>query len=397
MAPAARAAAAGALALGVAAMMQLFGHPQGHAFVQSLPGPRSPGGRPSQSPRPLVGSLDMAAPNFTSQRPAMLPIFAMVACAAAAMRAQVVRRAKGKPQSTSGIRVRKPKNNALRNCSIATFEECTAKERYEPLTYMYRRKFARPTHRPIRMATRTARESGHKYRSELSKKVGHNHARMYRIIDFARQKRDTFGTIQTIEYDPYRNSRICLVKFEDGEYRYVLHAMGYFIGQQIISSEDAPVFVGNAMPIDNIPIGTMVHNIEMNAGMGAGIARAAGTAATVLSHNQRFTTIKMPSSEVRLIPKNSWCTVGKVGRPEASLIKLGKAGKSRHLGFTPHVRGSAKNACDHPHGGGEGRSPIGHKHPMTPFGVCAKGMTTRRPQVSDRRILIKRKKKSGRA
>eukprot|EP00931_Biecheleriopsis_adriatica_P078677 TRINITY_DN520_c0_g1_i1.p1 TRINITY_DN520_c0_g1~~TRINITY_DN520_c0_g1_i1.p1 ORF type:complete len:414 (+),score=64.95 TRINITY_DN520_c0_g1_i1:111-1244(+) len=377
-------------------MLQLFGRHQGPTFVQSLAGSRATGGRQSQFLRPSAGLLDMAAPDFTSQRPAVLPIFAMVACAAAAMRAQVMRRAKGKPQTTSGIRVRKPKNNALRNCSIATFEELTCKQRYEPLTYMYRRKFARPTGSPIQMATRTIRESGHKYRGAQLPK-GNRHARMYRIIDFAREKRDVFGSIQTIEYDPYRNARICLVKFEDGEFRYVLHAMGYFIGQQVISSTDAPVFVGNAMPIDKVPIGTMVHNIEMRAGQGAGIARAAGTAATVLSHGPKYTTVKMPSSEVRLIPAASWCTIGKVGRPEASLIKLGKAGKSRHLGFTPHVRGSAKNACDHPHGGGEGRSPIGHRHPKTPFGKCAKGMTTRRPQWSDRQILIKRKKKSGRS
>jgi len=205
-----------------------------------------------------------------------------------------------------------------------------------------------------------------------------------------------FGTIQTIEYDPYRNARICLVKYEDGEMRYILHAVGYYVGQEVISSRDAPIFVGNAVPLDKVPIGTMVHNIEMHPDFGGAIARAAGSAAIVLSREGEYITVKMPSTEVRLLPQDSWCTIGKVGRTEAQLIKLGKAGKRRQLGFRPHVRGSAKNACDHAHGGGEGRSPIGHVHPKTKWGKCAHGMFTRRSQGSDRLILIKRKKKSGR-
>lgn len=223
------------------------------------------------------------------------------------------------------------------------------------------------------------------------------HARLYRIIDFGRTKRGMFGTIETIEYDPYRNTRVCLVKYEDGERRFILYALGFFVGQQVIASHDAPVFVGNAMPLDNVPIGTMVHNIEQAPKFGGQIARAAGTSALVLSRDDKYVTIKMPSSEVRMLPKGNWCTVGRVGRPEHCLIKLGKAGKRRQLGFRPHVRGSAKNACDHPHGGGEGRSPIGHKHPKTPYGKCALGLRTARlAKRSLKFILIRRKKKSGR-
>jgi len=321
-----------------------------------------------------------------------LPLFA-AACAALALlrRAQVARRARGKPQTTSGIRYRKPKNNALRNTSIATFEELTTRKRYNPLCFMYRRRFARPRHKPIQMATKTARESGHKYMNPTRK------ARIYRVIDFGRTKRGMFGTIETIEYDPYRNTRICLVKYEDGERRYILYAMGFFVGQQIISAPDAPIFVGNAMPLDQVPIGTMVHNIEMWPGQGGQLSRAAGTSALVLSRDSKMVTIKLPSSEVRLLHKDCWCTIGKVGRPEHQLIKLGKAGKSRQLGFRPHVRGTAKNACDHPHGGGEGRSPIGHKHPKTRYGKCALGLKTRKKQtLSHKYILIRRKKKSGR-
>lgn len=380
-------------ALAVVAMLHRWAA-QVPAFLTPNPtGLTVSGTRHFQSSQSLAGispSESMSA--VVQERPMLLPIFAAVACAASLLRTQVQRRARGKPQTTSGVRVRKPKNNALRNSSVATFEELTTKQRYEPLCHMYRRRFARPRHKPIMMATRTARESGHNY-----KLSGGNYAKKYRVIDFGRTKRDMFGKIQTIEYDPYRNARICLVKYEDGEMRYILHAVGYFVGQEVISSDDAPIFVGNAMPLDKVPLGTMVHNIEMQPGFGGQIARAAGSSATVLSRDQRYVTVQMPSREVRLIKKESWCTIGKVGRPEAQLIKLGKAGKKRHLGFTPHVRGSAKNACDHAHGGGEGRSPIGHRHPKTKFGKCAHGLRTRRTQYSDRMILIHRKKNSGRA
>jgi len=340
---------------------------------------------------PPLGARPAAA--RSAVRPS-LPLFAAAACAALALlrRAQVVRRAKGKPQTTSGIRIRKPKNNALRNTSIATFEECTTRKRYNPLCFMYKRRFARPRHKPIQMATRTARQSGHKYLS-----TGKRKARIYRIIDFGRTKRGMFGTIETIEYDPYRNTRICLVRYEDGDRRYILYALGFFVGQQVISAPDAPIFVGNALPLDQVPIGTMVHNIEMWPGHGGQLARAAGASALVLSRDEKRVTIKLPSSEVRLLSKKCWCTIGKVGRTEAQLIKLGKAGKRRQLGWRPHVRGTAKNACDHPHGGGEGRSPIGHKHPKTRYGKCALGLRTRRmKQFSKAYILIRRKKKSGR-
>lgn len=341
------------------------------------------------APREAVAPTMQAVP---AERPS-LHLFAAAACAAAALRwrSRVARRAKGKPQATSGVRIRKPKNNSLRNTSIATFEELTTRKRYEPLCFMYRRRFARPRHKPIQMATRTARQSGHKQGTTF-----HKHSKLYRIIDFGRTKRGMFGIIETIEYDPYRNTRICLVKYEDGERRFILYALGFFVGQQVIASPDAPVFVGNAMPLDQVPIGTMVHNVEMHPMKGGQLARAAGSSAIVLSKDDKFVTVKLPSSEVRLLLKECWCTVGKVGRPEAQLIKYGKAGKKRELGWRPHVRGKAKNACDHPHGGGEGRSPIGHAAPKTPFGKCNFGLRTRRRnRKSDKLILIRRKKKSG--
>eukprot|EP00930_Biecheleria_cincta_P059663 TRINITY_DN45379_c0_g1_i1.p1 TRINITY_DN45379_c0_g1~~TRINITY_DN45379_c0_g1_i1.p1 ORF type:complete len:453 (-),score=50.44 TRINITY_DN45379_c0_g1_i1:53-1270(-) len=375
------------------------GNQEGRVFLlpskQSAASKRLEAGR-GLSPVLLTGAAGKSGAAGAASRKcfvgsSLMP-FAALACAAAALRAQVIRRAKGKPQTTSGIRVRKPKNNALRNCSIATFEEITTKHRYEPLVFRYVKRFARPKGKSIHMATRTARKSGHQHTLGET-----THAMKYRIIDFGRKKRDMFGTIETIEYDPYRNTRICLIGYEDGTKMYILYALGFFVGQQIIASKDAPVFVGNAMPLDKVPIGTMVHNVEMHPERGGALVRAAGTAAIVLSREGENVSVKMPSSEVRLLSKNCWCTIGKVGRPEAQLIKLGKAGKSHHLGRTPHVRGSAKNACDHPHGGGEGRSPIGHRHPKTRFGKCAHGLVTRRKgQMSERKILIKRTRKSGR-
>jgi len=380
----------------------LLGCPSGIAFAWMFPRPlgfesvASDAPRPIAFSRPLVTAASTRTPN---RKPLPLSAFTAAVCVAAAAalrrRARVALAAKGKPQTTSGVRIRKPKNNALRNTSIATFEELTTRKRYEPLVFTLRRRYCRPKHKPICMATKTSRESGHKYRNG----PGHNTAktRKYRIIDFGRTKRGMFGTIETIEYDPFRNTRVCLVKYEDGERRFILYAMGFFVGQQVIAAPDAPVFVGNAMPLDVVPIGTMVHNVENRAGKGGVIARAAGSSCLVLSRDDQYVTVKLPSSEVRMLPKKSWCTIGKVGRGEAQLIKLGKAGKSRQLGFRPHVRGTAKNACDHPHGGGEGRSPIGHKHQKTPFGKCALGLRTMNPEKRTASfILIRRKKKSGR-
>lgn len=323
----------------------------------------------------------------------VLPFCSAMLCIATVLRhrARVVMRGKGKPMATAGIRVRKPKNNALRNTSIPTYEELTTRARYRPLTAMFRRRFARPKGKPIMMATRTCRQSGHKY---LSPK---RHAKLYRTIDFNRAKRGMYCEIETVEYDPYRHARICLVKYEDGEKRYILYAMGMFVGQQVIADLKAAPIVGNAMPLDNVPIGTQVHNVEMHPQFGGAVCRAAGTSCTVLARDDKYVTVKMPSSEVRLLHKNCWCTVGRVGRPEANLVKIGKAGRRRGHGWKPHVRGKAKNACDHPHGGGEGRSPIGHKHPRTPFGKAALGLKTKNKSRPSRRlILIEHKKKSGR-
>mmetsp|Transcript_94854 Transcript_94854/g.267973 ORF Transcript_94854/g.267973 Transcript_94854/m.267973 type:complete len:417 (+) Transcript_94854:127-1377(+) len=328
-------------------------------------------------------------------QPSPLAFFmAMAGAAAALSRARVTRKAwaKGAPQSTSGIRYRTPLGNHLRNASIATFEECTERRRYEPLVFKFGRRYARAKGGHIQMAARRSRCSGH-HSTGLGLSFT-RHARRYRVIDFGRTKRGIFGTIETIEYDPFRNARICLVKYEDGEKRYILHGLGYFVGQQVISDEQAPVFVGNAMPLSAVTIGTQVHNIEMQPGKGGALQRAAGAAATVLSKDYETVTVKLQSTEVRLLKKDCWCTIGRVGRTEANMIDKGKAGKRYQLGWRPRVHGKAKNACDHPHGGGEGHSPIGHNYPMNPFGQCIFKRTRNPKKKSSKMILIRTKRKS---
>lgn len=382
-------------AVGLFAMSHLSKQDAGN-FVQV---PRTAGLEASRFGVSQAIPSQQAKGSFTGTRSVLQGLFAAVSCTAVMLRSQVIRRAKGKPQTTAGLRIRKPMNNALRHCSIATFEELTEKKRYNPLVITIPRKYGHRAGK-ICSAARISRESGHKYKwggSQIISFKGSHKARKYRVIDFARSKRGMWAEILTVEYDPFRNARICLVKYEDGERRYILHALGYFVGQQIISAEDAPVFVGNSMPLGAVPAGTQVHNVESRPGNGGNFARGAGTSCYVLARDDEYTTVKMPGSEVRLLKNECWCTIGKVGRIEHQIIKLGKAGKSRQLGFRPHTRGKAKNAKDHPHGGGEGKSPIGHKARQTPFGKPIGLRTRRNKGPISKLILVPSWKKSGRS
>lgn len=336
---------------------------------------------------PLTGKQSSAPGK--APRPVALPLFAMAAVAARVLGARVQRKASGgRAVSGSGIRVRKPMNNALRNCSVATYEECTGDARYKPLIHKFKQALGQPKGKPIQMPAGVRRQSGKKYGYQ---------GKDYRVIDFARNKRDVFGTIETIEYDPFRSARICLVHYEDGEKRYILYASGFFVGQQVIATEDAPIFVGNALPLDKIPVGTMIHNIAFYPGKRGAIARKPGTSAIVLSRDDKFVTLKMPSGEVRMMRNDIWATVGKVGFAEHQLIKRGKASEMRALGRRPHVRGKAMNAGFHPHGGGEGKSFIGYKFRRSPYGKCIFAKTRRRnSRASEPLILIRRKRKNGR-
>ena len=216
--------------------------------------------------------------------------------------------------------------------------------------------------------------------------------KLYRIIDFKRDKFGIEGTVATVEYDPYRNCRICLVKYVDGDRRYVLQPKGLNVGDKIMSAEDGlDIKTGNAMKLKSIPVGTLVHNIELNPGQGGKFARSAGGYAQIMGRDGKYVSLRMPSSEMRYILGECLATIGTVGNEDFSNIVIGKAGRSRHLGKRPQTRGSAMNPIDHPHGGGEGKTNSG-RHPVSPWGMPTKGYKTRKKKSSDRLIITKRKK-----
>jgi large subunit ribosomal protein L2 len=219
---------------------------------------------------------------------------------------------------------------------------------------------------------------------------GGGHKKKYRIIDFKRNKYFLNGKVASIEYDPNRNTRIALIHYSDGEKRYILHPNNLKIGDNIQSGNNSTITTGNSLSLEFIPLGTLVHNIELIPKRGGQIVRAAGTSAKILAKNNNYVTIRLPSKEIRLIHKECFATVGEIGTKDAFLLQSGKAGRTRWLGKRPTVRGSAMNACDHPHGGGEGRTPIGRKKPLTPWGKSALGMKTRNKKKLSNIYIIRR-------
>jgi large subunit ribosomal protein L2 len=220
---------------------------------------------------------------------------------------------------------------------------------------------------------------------------GGGNRRKYRMIDFKRNKDGIPGKIASIEYDPCRNVFISLVNYKDGEKRYILAPLGIKVGDDVMSGPNADVKLGNCLPIVNIPVGAMIHNIEMHAGKGGAIARAAGAFASLVAKEGRYSTVRMPSGEQRLIHVDCRATIGQLGNLDSKNVVLGKAGRMRHLGRKPAVRGVVMNPCDHPHGGGEGRSPIGRSTPVSPWGQPALGYRTRKKRnKSDRFIIMRR-------
>jgi large subunit ribosomal protein L2 len=221
---------------------------------------------------------------------------------------------------------------------------------------------------------------------------GGGHKQRYRIIDFKRNKSHIEAKVASIEYDPNRNARIALLHYTDGEKRYILHPKKLEIGSIVVSGPEAPIEIGNALPLSSVPLGTSIHNVELIPGRGGQIIRSAGTSAQVVAKDGNFVTLRMPSGEVRLVHNRCYATIGEVGNAENKNLVLGKAGRSRWLGIRPTVRGVVMNPCDHPHGGGEGRSPIGRARPVTPWGKPALGIKTRRNnKYSDFCIIRKRK------
>ena len=252
----------------------------------------------------------------------------------------------------------------------------------------------------------TARASVRSLLKALPRKAGRNNQgritsrhkeagakKLYRIIDFKRNKYGIEGRVATVEYDPYRNCRICLINYIDGEKRYILQPKGLKVGDIIMAAEAGlDIKVGNAMKLKNIPVGTLVHNIEMNPGQGGKLARSAGGYAQIMGRDGKYVSLRLPSGEMRYILGECMATIGTVGNEEYANIVIGKAGRSRHMGIRPQTRGSAMNPIDHPHGGGEGKTNSG-RHPVSPWGMPTKGYKTRRKKPSDKFIISRRKKK----
>lgn len=273
------------------------------------------------------------------------------------------------------IRLYKAYTPGTRNRTVSTFTEITTNK---PEKSLIKHKHSNKGHNNRGIITIRHKGGGHKKR--------------YRLIDFKRNKIDTMGKVASIEYDPYRNARIALLHYTDGEKRYILHPRSLKIGTYVTSGPNAPIEVGNALPLDKIPLGTAVHNIELKPKKGGQIVRAAGTYAQIVAKEGNFITLKLPSSEVRMIHKSCYATIGQVGNIDASNISIGKAGRNRWLGKRPTVRGVVMNPIDHPHGGGEGRSPIGRSHPVTPWGKPALGKKTRDTNKYSNKYILRRRK-----
>ena len=274
------------------------------------------------------------------------------------------------------IRVYKPTSPARRFMSVLTFEEITKKEPERSLVTDLRHKAGRNHHGKI-----TVRHQGGGAR------------RKYRIIDFKRNKDGITATVKAIEYDPNRTCFIALLYYADGEKRYILAPLGLKVGDTVMSGPTADIKPGNCLPIENIPLGTLIHNVEIKVGRGGHMVRSAGTAAQLMAKEGAYAQVRLPSGEVRKVAMNARATIGQVGNTDHSNVRIGKAGRSRHLGIRPTVRGVVMNPCDHPHGGGEGKSPVGMPAPMSPWGKKTQGVKTRKHRKYSDKLIISRKSK----
>ena len=223
--------------------------------------------------------------------------------------------------------------------------------------------------------------------------IGGGVRRKYRVIDFKRTKDGIDGKVASIEYDPNRSANIALINYADGEKRYIIAPLNLKVGDKVESGANADIKVGNALPLENIPVGTMVHNVELNPGAGAKLARSAGSSVQILGREGKYVIVRLKSGETRKILANCRATIGEVGNTDYELVNLGKAGRKRHMGIRPTVRGSVMNPNDHPHGGGEGRAPVGRAQPMTPWGKPALGLKTRKTKKASEKLIMTRRKK----
>lgn len=274
-----------------------------------------------------------------------------------------------------GVKQFKPTSPGRRQMTVLTFDEIT-------------------TDRPEKSLLRPLKKSGGRNaQGRLTvRHKGGGHKRQYRIIDFKRDKDSIPARVASIEYDPNRSANIALLNYLDGEKRYILAPHGLKVGDTVVSGPDADIKVGNALPLQNIPVGTFVHNIELKPGKGGQLGRAAGEAVQLMAKEGKYATLRLPSGEMRQVLSTCRATIGQVGNLDHENITIGKAGRNRWKGIRPSVRGVVMNPVDHPHGGGEGRSPIGRKAPMTPWGKVAIGGRTRKPKASDKLIITRRTK-----
>ena len=273
------------------------------------------------------------------------------------------------------IRLYKAATPGTRNRTVSTFREISK-------------------HKPEKSLIKHIKYAqGHNNRGIItSRHRGGGHKKKYRLIDFRRKKFDILAKVASIEYDPNRNARIALLHYKDGTKKYILHPRSLKIGEYVSSGPNSNIEIGNALPLEKIPLGTAVHNIELKPRRGGQLVRAAGAYAQIVAKEGQFVTLKLPSSEVRLIHKECYATIGQVGNIDYNNITIGKAGRNRWLGKKPHVRGIAMNPIDHPHGGGEGRSPIGRNHPVTPWGKPTLGVKTRTNKKYSNSYILRRRK-----
>ncbi|MEG1656256.1 MAG: 50S ribosomal protein L2 [Christensenellaceae bacterium] len=267
-----------------------------------------------------------------------------------------------------------PTSPGRRFMSVSSFEEITTTKPEKSLLVTLKKSGGRNVHGRI-----TVRH------------VGGGAKRKYRIIDFKRDKDGVPAKVATIEYDPNRSANIALLQYSDGEKRYIIAPVGLKVGDAIVSGDTADIKPGNSMMLSNIPVGTMIHNIEVKPGKGAQLVRSAGNAAQLMAKEGRYAQVRLPSGEVRMILVNAKATIGQVGNVDQENINIGKAGRKRHLGVRPTVRGSVMNPCDHPHGGGEGKAPIGRSGPVTPWGKPTLGYKTRKKKNASDKFIVKRR------
>ena len=274
-----------------------------------------------------------------------------------------------------GIKTYRPYTPSRRNMTMSTFEEITKKTPEKSLLAKKKKNAGRNSYGRI-----TVRHQG-----------GGNRQK-YRIIDFKRKKDDMPATVIGIEYDPNRTSNIALIKYEDGTLNYILAPLGLKDGDKVVSGAKSDIRIGNCLPIENIPVGTLIHNIELNPGQGGKLVRTAGGEAQLMAKEGKYAHVRLPSGEMRLVLAKCRATIGTIGNSDHENVKVGKAGKTRHMGIRPTVRGSVMNPVDHPHGGGEGRAPVGHAGPLTPWGKPALGYKTRQKNKKSDKFIVKRRK-----